>query len=105
MEQYRKVLCIERLPDRITDPRDGELLRFSEHLHVLSESNLKGVGYYDFELSRWFVMDYPETTIEWWFEEIDISLDEINELIQPHAITLEHGEKAAQDIFNLLNGE
>ena len=32
-----------------------------------------------------------------------VSEDEINDLIQPHAITLEHGEKAAKDIFELLN--
>ena len=32
-----------------------------------------------------------------------VSEEEINDLIQPHAITLEHGEKAAKDIFELLN--
>lgn len=31
-----------------------------------------------------------------------VTVDQINELIQPHAITLERGEKAAQDVYELL---
>jgi len=34
-----------------------------------------------------------------------VTVDEINELIQPHAITLEHGEKAAQDVHDLVHSK
>lgn len=40
-----------------------------------------------------------------WLEPYNITEDELNNIIQPHAITLEHGEKAVKEIIEYLKGE
>ena len=39
------------------------------------------------------------------YSPINITEDELNNIIQPHAITLEHGEKAVQELMEYLNNE
>ena len=38
-------------------------------------------------------------------ETLNITEDELNNIIQPHAISLEHGEKAVKEIMEYLNNE
>lgn len=38
-------------------------------------------------------------------EGFAVNFDMLNNLIQPHAITLEHGEKAVKEILEFLKGE
>ena len=93
---YRKVKCSERLPDN-----GGE----DVFIYVTAWDVLE-VGSY---LNEWIVVGYNNPEVESWLEELQpqeqATVDEINELIQPHAITLEHGEKAAQAIHELVYGE
>ena len=108
-ELSRRVPCEERLPDREKD-QHGELLRFTISYHLISGSNLRSVGYYDFELNQWFAEDYPEATIEYWLEPVDsVSVDEIEEIqtqiencIQPHAITFNRGVIAMENVMDVI---
>ena len=42
---------------------------------------------------------------QWGVQLFKITLDDLNNLIQPHARSLEHGERAAEAIYELLKGE
>jgi len=67
---FKKVKCSDRLPSQENDQYE-ELLRFTIPYHLISGSNIKTIGYYDFELNQWWVEDYPEATIEYWLEELN----------------------------------
>ncbi len=92
-ELFRKVQCSERLPDKSAD-------------YFTSKS----LATFDTEDKKWTQYGFAgwETlrAVRWWLEPMEpVSMDQLNELIQPHAITLEHGEKAAQAIHDLIYGK
>ena len=97
-ELFRKVQCSERLPGThdVYYTEGGPIEYYSEY---------KEFGYFS-EVYPDGPDEFIHVPMEWWLEPIEpVSMDQLNELIQPHAITLEHGEKAAQAIYDLIYGK
>ena len=90
MKLYRQIQCSDRLPV------------IAEWLHT-------SIGKKYYFAKHWYHTENPAQQNEvrpvWWLEETEITLDDLSNLIQPHAISLEHGEKAAEAIYELLKGE
>ena len=111
---YREVKCSDRLPEQEKD-NHGELLRFTIPYHLITGSNIRTVGYYDYELKQWFAEDYPESTVESWLEPYELPTEEEikkawkqyyaigSELKFHDGYMLYHGFTDA--ITNLLKGE
>lgn len=67
------------------------------------EEETEGVAFVGWEYCYTWMLKQMKSLLKERGEESPITEDVLNDLIQPHAITLEHGEKAAKDIWELLN--
>jgi len=69
------------IPDQEKDQK-GNLLRFTIPYHLITESQIRTVGYYDFELKQWWAEDHPESTVKSYLKPITIpSKEEIHDVL------------------------
>ncbi len=86
--------------------QEHSTLSESKVMEVLDQHQINVMKMSRGEISEGHLMTLINKHIKAICSTVDIAQvgeEEINELIQPHAISLEHGEKAAKDIFELLN--
>lgn len=75
---YKRVDASVRLPDRLLSAKN-KYSRVSEHLHLITESNLKCTGHYDFIDKRWYIDTYEAIEApKYWLEPTDN-----NKVVQP----------------------
>jgi len=71
------------IPDQEKDQK-GNLLRFTIPYHLITESQIRTVGYYDFELKQWWAEDHPESTVKSYLKPITIPSEGITENVKIH---------------------
>ena len=70
--------------------------------HVIG-TEVNGVRHYESAMFEDGYYDDPGFEIEYWLESFEVNEDDLECIIQPHAITLERGNKAVMDIMYMLS--